>query len=370
MKKLLLFCTIVIIYCQAQSQIVNIPDANFKNALVNTICVDTDGDSLFDDDVDTNNDGEIQESEAAAVTWALGVSGEGISSLVGIGSFVNVERFGCSNNIFSTVDLSQNISLISLACGNNYSLENIDLSNNIQLRRLYLNNAGLTSLDLSENVNLERLECVNNQLTNITLPINSNLQDLYCYDNLLTQLDLSQSPHLYELHCDDNQLVNLDLSQNPQLINLTCRNNQLTGLNLANGENGPYEQMDPRNNFNLFCIQVDNVVTSQNRECKKGTFGWCINEWMEYSLDCNLSVDDYTAKNFTVYPNPADDQLTISADELIKDVSVRNFYGQLIFTSEVTALNTVVDMSLYSGGIYFVNVTIGGNILTQKLIVE
>jgi hypothetical protein len=370
MKKLLLFCTIAFIYCQAQSQIVNIPDANFKNALVNTICVDTDGDSLLDDDVDTNNDGEIQESEAAAVIWALGVAGQGISSLEGIGSFVNVERFGCSNNIFSTIDLSQNISLISLSCGNNYSLESLDLSNNIQLRYLDLRNAGLTSLDLSENVNLERLFCDNNQLTNISLAINSNLQDLYCNDNLLTQLDLSQSPHLYELHCDENQLVNLDLSQNPQLAYLTCRNNRLRGLNLANGENGPYQQMDPRNNTNLFCIQVDNVVASQNRECKKGTFGWCINEWMEYSQLCMLGVDDYKDKSFTVYPNPADDHLTINAFEIIEDVSIRNVFGQLILSSNVSELTTTIDMSAFHSGIYFISVTIAGNLVSKKVILK
>ena len=43
-----------------QAQIVNIPDANFKNALVNTLCVDTNGDGIADSNADTNNDGEIQ----------------------------------------------------------------------------------------------------------------------------------------------------------------------------------------------------------------------------------------------------------------------------------------------------------------------
>jgi hypothetical protein len=45
-------------------QIVNIPDANFKNALINGMCVNNDFDLIGDSKVDLNNDGEIQVSEA------------------------------------------------------------------------------------------------------------------------------------------------------------------------------------------------------------------------------------------------------------------------------------------------------------------
>lgn len=43
----------------AQAQIVNIPDANFKNAWVIEIVAYTDGDGAIDGPVDTNGDGEI-----------------------------------------------------------------------------------------------------------------------------------------------------------------------------------------------------------------------------------------------------------------------------------------------------------------------
>ena len=60
------------------AQIVNIPDPNFKNALI-------------DEGVDTNNDGEIQVSEAEAVL-NLNVNDRNISSLEGIQSFINLEE--------------------------------------------------------------------------------------------------------------------------------------------------------------------------------------------------------------------------------------------------------------------------------------
>jgi hypothetical protein len=72
-----------------QAQIVNIPAANFKDALVNQLVVDTNGDYEGDAVVDTNNDGEIQVSEAEVVL-ALLVDGRSIVSMEGIQSFLGL----------------------------------------------------------------------------------------------------------------------------------------------------------------------------------------------------------------------------------------------------------------------------------------
>lgn len=66
-RKLLLLVALVASAGLGNVQIVNIPDANFKNALVNSICTDTNGDGVLDDDVDANNDDEIQVAEALDV---------------------------------------------------------------------------------------------------------------------------------------------------------------------------------------------------------------------------------------------------------------------------------------------------------------
>ncbi len=47
----------------ASGQIIDFPDPNFKNALVNTKCVDTNGNGTPESDADLNNDGEIDVSE-------------------------------------------------------------------------------------------------------------------------------------------------------------------------------------------------------------------------------------------------------------------------------------------------------------------
>lgn len=75
MKRNLLLLVFFGLFLSGNAQIVTIPDANFKNALVNTICTDTDGDGVLDGDVDTNDDGEIQVSEALGAQQLFFVPG-------------------------------------------------------------------------------------------------------------------------------------------------------------------------------------------------------------------------------------------------------------------------------------------------------
>ncbi len=54
------FVLSLMVFCfSGFGQIINFSDPKFKNALVNTNSIDTDGDSLGDVDADVNNDGEI-----------------------------------------------------------------------------------------------------------------------------------------------------------------------------------------------------------------------------------------------------------------------------------------------------------------------
>jgi hypothetical protein len=83
MKNYYLFFILLLVTLAANAQIVDIPDTNFKNALLN-----------HDPIIDTNNDGEIQESEAESVT-VMYVTDKNISSLEGIQSFILLELLSC-----------------------------------------------------------------------------------------------------------------------------------------------------------------------------------------------------------------------------------------------------------------------------------
>jgi Leucine-rich repeat (LRR) protein len=105
-------------------QNVNIPDANFKNYLVNNSGINTNGDS------------EIQVSEASVFTGQINCSSQSISDLKGIESFTALTYLKCSNNELKSLDVSSNTALIYLKCSNK-QLTSLNVSNNTALTELY-----------------------------------------------------------------------------------------------------------------------------------------------------------------------------------------------------------------------------------------
>jgi hypothetical protein len=347
-----------------QAQIVNIPDANFKNALVNTNCADLDGDGTLDGDVDTNNDGEIQESEAQAVL-SLFVMGKYISSLEGIQSFTNILKLFCDENQLSSLDISQNPNLEVLDCNDN-KLTNLDVSQNSNLRSLYCRNNQLTNLDVSQNSNLRTLSCAINQLTNLNVTQNSNLETLECSNNLITNLYLTQNQNLSVIYCPSNQLASLNLTQNSNLEILKCNNNLLASLNIKNGNNHDIWIFDSRNNTNLSCITVDDVTYAYNQVCS--TSGWCKDEWTGYNEaigeDCILGIQVFNQIVCTIYPNPSQDIIHIESREPIISVRIYSINGNLIKETS----NNSIRVSELSKGLYFAQINVRGNSITKKFI--
>ena len=91
MKKIL-FIIAFISFSISNAQIVNIPDANFKAYLVNNSFINT------------NNDSEIQVSEATNYTDGIYVSNLNISDLTGIEAFTSLTSLYC-NNLTTLVSL-------------------------------------------------------------------------------------------------------------------------------------------------------------------------------------------------------------------------------------------------------------------------
>jgi len=92
--------------------IVNIPDTAFKTKLLQANTTNNTAQNNFGQNIkiDTNEDGEIQYSEALSVN-RLYVGNSGINDLTGIEAFVNLRVFDCSFNNLTQLDFSNNINL-------------------------------------------------------------------------------------------------------------------------------------------------------------------------------------------------------------------------------------------------------------------
>lgn len=180
--KTLLSLILIIPFCGI-AQEVNIPDQNFRQALLSFNCVDSDGDGKGDAPADQNNDGILQHSEIQSIKH-LRIANLEIKSLEGIQYFTNLEKLFCHDNRLKSLDVSKNLNLLSLYCYDN-QITQLDLTQNLELRELGIRDNKVTVLDLSKNTKLEVLYCYQNNLKSLNIKNgnNSNMRSMWSYDN-------------------------------------------------------------------------------------------------------------------------------------------------------------------------------------------
>jgi hypothetical protein len=377
------------------AQNVNIPDANFKNALLQNVLINT------------NSDNEIQVSEATAYAGAIDVNNKSIKNLTGIEAFVMIKELNCGGNQLTTLDVSKNTALTEFYCyGNELTTLNVskntalivfycygnelttlDVSKNTALTELHCSINTLTTLDVSKNTALTVLDCTGNELTTLDVSKNTALAVLYCDNNKLMTLDVSKNTALTELHCDNNKLMTLDVSKNTALIVfycygnklttldvskntalavLHCDNNKLTTLNLKNGTNAKLKSFYSSFNPLLKCIQVDDP--------SKTGATWGKDATATYSAVCSsVSTEDAAiVENLLLYPNPATHtfQLGWQGETETLNMALFNSVGVLVKSQKIQNQGNV-NIENLPRGLYFCRLSDDGHkTQTVKVIVE
>ncbi len=210
-------------FCQ---DTISVPDARFKTSLLNA--TNKYGESY---NIAETPDGRIVVPDISQINF-LNLNKKNISDLTGLEAFTFLETLYCSDNLLTSLNVSNNRKLSYLRCSEN-QLTHLDLSNNDSLSILFCDQNQLQSIDVSQNSILKWLVVYNNQLSNLDVRSNPNIQYLYCYQNNLSSIDLSQNAALRWLLCNTNQLQSLDLEANLNLEFLYCHQNQLQTLDLS-----------------------------------------------------------------------------------------------------------------------------------------
>ena len=383
------------------SQVVHIPDFNFKNALLNNLSINT------------NNDAEIQLSEAQAYNGTIGVYNKEIYDLRGIEAFTALTGLNCQRNELVSIDLSKNTALTTLDCSFN-QLTALDLSKNNALINVNCSSNHLSVLDLNNISGLTALSCFFNQLTTLDLRTNPLLQTVSCNANQLNYLNINGLTELYFLNCQSNQLpflnlssntklgqlrcaVNklfaLDVSNNPDLVdldcsqnlltdiifdnlmlerlwcysnqlsyldlsiltalsNVWCSSNELTTLIVQNGINHNFSLFSCENNPLLKCIEVDDSIYSS-------THWYYIDSTASFSTNCpETLVSEASFYQLKPYPNPSMQRVRIITKGW-KNLSIRlySINGQLIHAqNELNCPAIEIDISDYNSGVYILRI--------------
>lgn len=384
MKKLCFSSLFMCISVLSFGQIVNIPDANFKNALVNSLCVDSDFDQVLDQDVDTNNDGEIQASEAALVR-DLYVSNRSISSLEGIASFTSLRDLYCQNNNLSTLDVSNLYEMFALDCSHNL-LVDLKLSS-----REYIVDCShnlLTNIDFNtDNTQFDTLtlDISYNQFTNLDFPSSINdLDYLTLSNNPFVSLLIPAITVRTQLTCDNlNNLVYLEshASLPWSWSTLSIRDNpNLENINLQNNfrEFGFYNVDSSSVNYWLHGNPISNCPSLQNICVDDFEIPALLQYFGNTNVTVNLECTSLTTNNlsktidFKIFPNPTKDILNIDVDGSVtfQSIAIYNPLGQLIktLTDSEWSSSSSIDVSALKTGTYFMEINSNQGKTTKKFI--
>ncbi len=170
-----------------------------------------------------------------------------INVMVDFSKLTNLKYLGVRELFNSTtLDLTKNPGLTSLAINNWQEIISIDLSKNTALTDVYIERTPLEHIDLSKNIAL------------------TDLQIEQCG---LLILDLSKNTALINLYVSDNPFTTLDLSNNTVLTDITIFSfDKITSLNLKNGNNKNFSNLNlaiQEADFSLLtCFQVDDAAWS------------------------------------------------------------------------------------------------------------
>jgi hypothetical protein len=136
--------------------------------------------------------------------------------------------------------------------------ENFSKNEKKEIKNLNISKKNLQGhLDLSDFVNLERLYCSDNQLTSLNLDSCLKLERISCYRNQLTQLDLSNLNQLLEVQCSNNKLISIKFPhQVKRLIELN-----VSGNNFLKQDLSIFEKM-----INLESLLIDNFNQEKIKE--------------------------------------------------------------------------------------------------------
>ncbi|MAP54498.1 T9SS type A sorting domain-containing protein [Altibacter sp.] len=265
------------------AQTTNIPDTNFEQALID-LGIDSDG----------IVNGQVLTSDIDMVI-TLDLSLKGISDITGIHDFAALEMLDVSSNDLTT----------------------LDISNNTQLKELYVSNTGTDNL-------------------------------------LISALDVSNNINLEVLYGENLFLL--------ESLNLKNGNNAILTVTLPCEEEGiPCE-------LPLNCVMVDDETAATNNDPPYA--GWFIQADFVYSEDCTLTVSEYDSPDVSVYPNPVKNTLIIenSRASEIERISIIDSSGRRIW-EENNKFNSM-DVSGLADGILIVRIQTSNGIVTRKILKE
>lgn len=271
----------------------------------------------------------------------------------------------------STVTLYGDIANILLAWNAN-SITGIDISNSNTLKVLNFNG----SATLANGLNV----------------ISSSIELMSIEFASMPFIDVSQAPKLQTAEFYSNKLKKLDISNNPNIRRINIGNNLFTACGIdslfhqlpVNTVVPPADVRDYRVNVSYAPGGVENngamqVAVDGCRETIATNKNWRVTNSVNVDIvnegyyTCPIIYTDVKSINsvqFSVFPNPAKDFVTLSAASEIQKIQMYDLVGKLLLNVENLNSNELTLPITASPGTYFIKLSSKEGNGVQKIVVE
>lgn len=86
------------------------------------------------------------------------------------------------------------------------------------------------------------------------------------------------------------------------------------------------------------------------------TLNGCEGPRLAVTVQVQLGIEDFNSIKMSYSPNPVTNVLDIKSNEILKNISIVNALGQIVFTKKCNSTDLNIDLSTLSAGSYFVKV--------------
>lgn len=280
-----------------------------------------------------------------------------------------------NNNHLKELDIQNCISLQRLAIGFNVfnsdgvftELQTVNLKQCTGLQELTINNTEINALNTTECVALKSLELAQDSLLPaINVSNNINLEDLTVTNlPLVSSIHTSANINLKKAYFNNcPQITDLNFSNSPNFQYLTLWN--MPNLNYTNIRNSSIEEgLDFMNYSSTLSVCVDNAQLNDVQNMYPDiTFTTSCGSFLT-TAHSNIIKDE-----IKIAPNPVKDFVTLSSKENIKNVTIFDAQGRIIFNENFTNEMTKINLSAHPTGTYTVKIKTDTTEMVKKIIKE
>ena len=175
----------------------------------------------------------------------------------------------------------------------------------------------------------------------------------------------------YNLQDNGKPIITWDAPENSQglsayfVFRKIGENGEYERIKIVSASNNQYKENKSMEYGNWYYYKV--LAYYQDIECysipAKARYG---NEYFVKMYYSPAGVDENSAPNIWIFPNPAKDLLTIKAEKL-SEVVIYNSTGQKVFEQVLDSDEVMVNTTGFNSGIYLVKIVADGNEITQKI---